>query len=193
MREGGGDVGVDGLLLEAGVLEEFLEGFEGGVEVGDPEQEEFFERDLAVGDSVARALEPLRGGELAAEYVDVGELLGKGEEETFELGWFRLRGEPADGFGEDVGVDLLAIAGDEGVAELVNEAHGEERTGVVCAGWIGVGAAGLVEGLGELAAGGDIGEDYVPAIAEEQVVDLGCFSDGAGDMEFHLRCLRPLQ
>ncbi len=138
--EGRGDVRVDGLLLEGGVFEEGVEGLERGVDVGDPEQEELFERGLAVGQAVGRAAQPLGGGELAAEDGGVGELLGEGEEELVEFGGFELRGEPADGLGEDGGVELLAVAGDEGVGELVDEAHGEEGAGVEGGGGIGVGA-----------------------------------------------------
>jgi hypothetical protein len=94
---------------------------------------------------------------------DVGELLGEGEEELLELGGLELRGEPADGFGEDVGVELLAVAGDEGVGELVDEAHGEEGAGVEGGGGIGVGA-GFIECSGEAARGGDIGEDDVAVV-----------------------------
>jgi hypothetical protein len=103
------------------------------------------------------------------------------------------RGEPADGFGEDVGVDLLAVAGDEGVGELVDEAHGEEGAGVEGGGRIGVGARPSLSAAARLAAGGYVGEDDVAGVAEEQVVDLGRFADGAGDVEFHLGRLRALQ
>ena len=57
---------------------------------------------------------------------------------------FGLRGEPADGFGEDGGIDLLAVPGDEGVAEFVDEAHGEEGAGVEGSGGIGVPAARIL-------------------------------------------------
>ncbi len=78
-----------------------------------------------------------------------------------------------------------AVAGDEGVGELVDEAHGEEGAGVVRACGVGVRAARFVQRFGELAARGDVGEDDVAGVAEEQVVDLGCFADGAGDVKFH--------
>jgi hypothetical protein len=179
------DAGVDGLLLQASVFKERVEGLERGIEVGDPEQEQLLQRDLAVGYAIGLALEPLGGGDFAAIDVGVGELLGEGEKELFEFVGLDLGGKPADGFGEDVGVDLPAIAGHQGVAELVDEPHGEERTGIECAGGIGVGAAGLVEPLGQLAAGRDVGEDDVAAVAEELVVDLGCVTNGPRDVEFH--------
>jgi hypothetical protein len=87
---------------------------------------------------------------------------------------------------------LFAVAGDEGVGELVDEAHGEEGAGVEGGGGVGVGV-GFIEGCGEAARGGDIGEDDVAGVAEEEVVDLGRFADGAGDVEFHLGRLRALQ
>ena len=171
--EGGGDVGVDGLLFEDGVFEELVEGLERGVDVGDPEHQQLFERGLAVGQAVGGAGEPLGGGGFAAEDGGVRELLGEGEQEPFELLRGDLGREPANGLGEDVGVDLLAVAGDECVAELIDEAHGEEGAGVQRAGRVGIGAAGLVERLGQLPARRDIGEDDVAGIAEQQVVDLG--------------------
>ncbi len=84
-----------------------------------------------------------------------------------------LGGEPADGFGEDGGVDFLAVAGDEGVVELVDEAHGEEGAGVDGR-WRGRrrGRAASIERCGELAAGRDVGEDDVAGVAEEQFVEL---------------------
>jgi hypothetical protein len=93
------DVGVDGLLLEAGVFEEGVKWFEGGIGVGDPEEEEFFEGGFAVGQTIGCAAEPLGGGELATEDGGVGELFGEGEEEQVEFCGLELRGEPADGLG----------------------------------------------------------------------------------------------
>ena len=57
--------------------------------------------------------------------------------------------------------------------------------GVVNAGGIGIGPAGFVERLGELAAGGDVGEDDVAGVAEQRFIDVGRFADGTGDVEFH--------
>jgi hypothetical protein len=45
--------------------------------------------------------------------------------------------------------------------------------------------ASLVERLSQLAARGDVGEDDVAVVAEELVVELGCFANGAGDVKFH--------
>ena len=109
------------------------------------------------------------------------------KEQLLQLGGFSLRGEPADSFGEDGGVDLFAVLGDEGVAELVDEAHGEEGAGVEGAGGIGVGPAHFVQRVGQLPARRHVGEDDVARIAKQEVVDLGCFANGAGDVEFHSR------
>ena len=140
---------------------------------------------LAVGQAVGGSGEPLLRGQLAAEDGYIRELIGEFEEQAVELLRVDLSREPADAFGEDGGVHFLAVVGDERVAQLVDETHGEERAGVVRAGWVGVRSAGLIERRGQLAAGSHVGEDSVAGIAEEQVVDLGGFANCAGDVKFH--------
>jgi hypothetical protein len=71
------------------------------------------------------------------------------------------------------------------VAELVDEAHGKQRACVERASRVGVRSARLVQRIRQLAARRYVGEDDVAGVAEEQVVDLGCFSDCAGDVKFH--------
>ncbi len=73
------------MLLEGGVFEELAEGGEGGVDVGEPEQQQFFEGGFAVWQAVGCAVEPLGGGELSAMDGYVGKLLGEGEEEALDL------------------------------------------------------------------------------------------------------------
>src|SRR6185437_5535038 len=108
----------------------------------------------------------------------VGKLFGEREQEAIELagiglGGVDLVGEPAGGVAEDIGVDLAAILRDERVREFVDEAHGEECTRVVNGGGVGIGPAGLVQRLGELAAGSDVGEDDVAGVAEQRFIDVG--------------------
>ena len=136
------------MLLQSRVFEERVEGLERWIDVRDPQHQEFFEGDLAVGNAVGLATQPLGGADLSAEHVDVGELLGERQEQAFELLRLGLRGEPTDCLGENGGVDLLAVAGDQRMAEFVDQAHGKHGAGVDRARWIGVRAAGLVQRLG---------------------------------------------
>ena len=87
-------------------------------------------------------------GELAAIDRDVRKLLREGEQERLELCRGDLGAEPFERDGEDGGVDLLAVGLDEGVLQLVNEAHGEEGATVDYAFGIGLGSAGAVELVG---------------------------------------------
>ena len=91
----GGHSLVDRLLLEAGVFKELAEGFEGGVDVGDPEEKQLLDGGFAVGEVFGGALEPLSRRELAAVDGDVGEQLGEPKQQLFHLGGLRLGGEPA--------------------------------------------------------------------------------------------------
>jgi hypothetical protein len=72
-----GQGGIDSLLLQALVGKEVLERREGGVGIGEPEEEEFFEGGFAIGKAFGGALEPGFGGNLDGS---VGELLGEGQE-----------------------------------------------------------------------------------------------------------------
>ena len=188
--ESGGDFFVDGLLLETGVVEEIVEGREGGIDVGEPEEHELFKGGFAVGEIFGGALEPVGGGDFSAIDGGVGELLGEGEQEPIELDGAGLGGEEAHGVGEDGRVDFLAVAGDECVVELVDKAHGEESAGVDGLGGIGIGAAGGVHLLRELTAGGYVGEDDVAGVAEEQVVEFELVAKRARDVKFHAESLR---
>ncbi len=181
---------IDRPLLQSLVLEERVKRLEGGVAVGHPQHQKLFQRGLAVGPSVGHTAQPLLGGEIAAKYRDVGKLLGEGEQELLDLARLGLRGEPAHGLGEHRRVDLLAVALDQRVTQLVDQPHGKQRARVDRASRIGVraarpGVARTVQSLGQPAARRHIGEDDVSCGAEEKVVNLGRFSNSAGDVKFH--------
>ncbi|WP_433965034.1 hypothetical protein [Tunturiibacter gelidiferens] len=55
---------------------------------------------------------------------------GECEEEAFDFGGDGVTGEPADGLGEDSGINLLAVTRDHRVIEFVDQAHGEEGPGI---------------------------------------------------------------
>jgi hypothetical protein len=69
------------------------------------------------------------------------------------------------------------------MADLVDEAHGEERAGIdgVEAG----GSANLGHAQGQLATGGEVGEDDVADEIEERIADLIAVAGLAGNVEFH--------
>ena len=79
--------------------------------------------------------------------------------------------EEAESVCQDFGVNFFAVTGYEGVAELVNEAHGEEGAGVDGFGGLGAWGCGLGaevgKALGELAAGSYVGEEDIAGVAEE--------------------------
>ncbi len=112
-------------------------------------------------------------GELAAKDGDVRELLGELEQQAIYLGRRELHREPAQTVREDVWVNLLAVARDQGVTEFVDEAHSEKSAcvdGLLRRLWVRVlRLVQLGEALGEPAAGGHIGEHHVPSEAEQQV------------------------
>jgi len=109
------------LLLQAIVCEELAEWFECRVAVGDPQHQKLFQRGLAIGPTISHSEQPLLGGELAAVDGCVGKLLGEGKQERFQLGWLGLRGEPAHRLRQYTGIDLLAVALDQRVAQLVDQ------------------------------------------------------------------------
>ena len=146
-------------MREGFVGEEEFEGGVGRVAVGEVEEEELFEGDFAVGGAVGGGGEPVGGGLETLVDAGDGEIGGEGEEEGV---YICLGGEESEGVGDDVGVDVFAVALDEGVGELVDEAHGVEGAGVDGS----VGGEGLEAG-GEFAGGGEVGEDDVAGIGEE--------------------------
>ena len=92
-------------------------------------------------------------------------------------------GEPLQGGLADLGVSALAIAGDDGVADLVDEAHSEE--GARVDGVESGSGAHLGHAVGEFATGGEIGKDDVADEVEEGIADLVAVADLTRNVEFH--------
>lgn len=181
--EAGGDAGVDGGTREGLVVEELFEGLEGGVDIGEPEEQELFHGCFAVGDGVGGGVEPLVDGELAPVDGDVGEAVGEGGDELVELEAAGVGGEPGERLGEDFGIDGAPVVGEERVTELIDEAHSEERGGVDEAGCIGV--ASFVHPGGEAAAGGGIDKDGVAIEFKQGIADVIALPDSTRDVKFH--------
>ena len=125
------------------------------------------------------------GGFAAAVDSTLGNSVDKGAEELLDAVGSDLALEPGKGALHDLGIGVLAVVGDERVAELVDEAHGEERGGIDGGGGIAGRASDFVDLAGEGAAGGEVGEDHVSGIAEENIVHLIASAGGLRNMELH--------
>ncbi len=79
-----------------------------------------------MGDAVGGSGEPLSGGDERLIDDDAGKALDEGEEQAIEIFRAKLSGEVAQCVGVEGGIDLAAVVRDESVAQLVDDAHGEE-------------------------------------------------------------------
>ena len=75
------------------------------------------------------------GGFAAAVDLDVRKLGDKGTQELFDAVGSDLALKPGKRLLHDLRVVVFAVMRDKGVAELVDEAHGEERGGIDGGGW----------------------------------------------------------
>ncbi len=178
-----GDLFVGGALGEFGVVVELAEGAEGGILIGEPEEHQLLEDSFAVLEAFRGVVEPAVEGDFAAVDSDVGEFLDEGAEELFDIVVADALSEPVEGRLADLGIAALAVAGNDGVADLVDEAHGEEGAGVdgIEAG----SSAHLGHAVGEFATGGEVGKDDVADKIEEGIADLVTVADLTRNMEFH--------
>jgi hypothetical protein len=93
--------------------------------------------------------------------------------------------EETEAVGEHGGIGDRAVAGDQSVAELVDQAHSEERAGVQDGARLAAGLARLVRLAGELAGRRKIGEDGVACVVEEQVVNVKFGTYCPRNVKFH--------
>ena len=170
--QAGDEVLVVGSLGQVGVVEQLVEGHEGRVHVGQPEQQQLFERDLAVG--VALGLAGQIGGRIPAVAVhgQRRELLDEAGEGVIEPIRRELRHERGHGVGHDVRVDRPAVDLDGVMRDLVDQPHGVELGGVDDAVGEAGGVGPLVHAAGEGARGREVGDDDVAARLEERPVEL---------------------
>ena len=114
-----------------------------------------------------------------------GKLLDKGQQHGVDFVRADAPAEPVKGGGHQLGVKLLAIAGHEHMAGLVDKAHGVERAGMDGESGIDVRLADLVHAVGERAAGVQIGEDDISGVGEEGFGKLVALAHASRNMKFH--------
>ncbi len=81
--------------------------------------------------------------------------------------------------GHDLGIQAQPVVLHQGVAHLVDQAHGVECAGLDGLRRVFFGSPPLVHAEGEFTAGGEIGEDYVAAERKKGLVELitvACFT-----------------
>ncbi len=93
--------------------------------------------------------------------------------------------KPGQRIGHHIAVELLAIAGNDHMAGLVDQSHGEEGAGVYGLVGILVRLANLVHAIRECAAGGHVGKDHVAVIGKERFGKLIALPCLARNVEFH--------
>ena len=92
---------VDGLLRERLVCEQLLKRLECLVAIRRPQQQQFFERRLAVRNAAGRALQPLLRRLLAAHHALPREMLDEGQQQLVQRLGTGLRAEEAESVGHD--------------------------------------------------------------------------------------------
>ncbi len=172
-------------MLQRPVFKQRLKRLERWIAIGNPQQQQFFQSCLAVRQAVCSAFQPFGGADVSAKNRGIRKLLGKGKQQLLQLVWFELLREPAHCLGKHRRIGTLAVLRHQRVAQFVDEPHGEQRSGVIGPRRIGISAASLVQRFGQPARCRHVREDDIARVAEQSVLDLGCFTDGTGDMEFH--------
>ena len=87
--------------------------------------------------------------------------------------------EPVQRSGHNLGIQAQAVILDQGMAHLIDEAHGVERAGLDGLRGILFGSPALVHPEGELPAGAEIGEDYIAAERKQflaELITVACFT-----------------
>ena len=135
--------------------------------------------------AIGRAGKPLPGCFDATHDRLAGKLLDEGEEQGIQRGGGNAGGEKVEGAVDDIGVQFFAVAGDENVTGLVNEAHGKELGGMNRELGVILSVAHLVDAEGELATGHYVGEDDIAGEGKERIRELIAFTRISGNMEFH--------
>ncbi len=101
--------------------------FEGRIFVGEPQQQHLFESNLPVEYSSCTAVEPLGGADFTAIDGHARKLLDEGKEKPFDFSRGQASAKPANRLRHDGRIYVMAITGDESVAQLVNQSHGKQR------------------------------------------------------------------
>ena len=178
VRKAGRDRSVGSVEFQLRIFKQHAERRKRRIAIGKPEHHQLFESCLPIGHSVGRSGKPLGGRLLPTIDGDRWKLLAKLEQKAFDLRGADALAEPVESVCQDDGVDLRAIAGDDGMIELVDQTHGKQRAGVVALLALRVWEF-FVQALGKFAAGGKIAEDYISRVAKQRVVQLQAIADRA--------------
>jgi hypothetical protein len=174
-----------GLFGQAFVVEQFLERPESFIAVGGPEQQQLFQSGGTVRRSIGFASQPLRRRLHALHHTDAGKLLDKGEEHGVQRLRADLGGKPVQRAGHDLGIELFAVARNQHVAGLVDQAHCVQRASMDGQFGILFDIAHLVHAMSELAASGHIGKNHVSRIGKEGFRELVAFTRIPRNVKFH--------
>ena len=172
---------VGGLLAQVGVVEKLVEGGEGRVHVGQPEHQQLFEGDLAVGDALRFSGQVFAGVPSVTEDRERRELLHEVNQGVVKPIRLQFRHERGHGIGHDVRVHGPAVDLDGVVEDLVDQPHRVQLGGVDDAIGVALSVGQIVHALGKRAGGREVGNDDVAAGLEkrpvEPVVETGRFRD----------------
>ncbi len=106
-----------------------------------------------MGDAVGLACQPLGRRLFPAVDPGRGKLLHKGQDGLIQFLLADAPVEPPQRVGHDLGIEALAVVVHQGVAHLVDQTHGVERSRVDRLGWVFFRIPQLVHAESELAAG----------------------------------------
>ena len=170
--EAGDYLVVRGTLDQVGVVEELVEGRERRVHVGQPQHQQLFEGDLAVGMTLGRAGQVCRRILTVAVDGEGRELLDEVGQRVVEPIRLQPRHQRGHGVGHDLRVHRAAVDLDGVVEDLVDQPHGVELGGVNDPVRIALGVAPVIHALGKCANRREVGKDDVPGRLEECSVEL---------------------
>ena len=115
---------VGGLIPETAVVEELAVRRKGGVGVGEPEEGQLFEDDLAIRSPVGDAVKIVLDRDLTAVDRNRRELVDKGRQDPGQLLRPEIILELGQGFGHERRAHPLAVSSENHVEHLVDEPHG---------------------------------------------------------------------
>ena len=112
-------------------------------------------------------------------------MLHEGQQQLVHLALADLFGKKAERIGHHRWVVLLTITGDDGVAGLINQAHGVQCAGVDHTLRMVARVAHLVHAVGQLARRRDAGEHHVAIKREERLGKPVAIAYRPRDVKFH--------
>ena len=182
--ECGEHVGAGGARGERAVVEQFAERGDGGILVGEPQHQQFFQRECPVRHSGGGFGQPGGSAVGAVMHRDRWEFPEESRERLVdplrtELAIDRIKRQD-----HGARVALLLVLGDDEVEHLVHQPHGIEVAGIERRLGRGRLGAPVVDAQGERAHGGEIGEHDVTAEREQRIGKPIALTRRAGDMEF---------